>query len=241
MSLTTIPARLDAAVADVKAALPDLLRYMAESDDPSLDAITSLFAHTMQDIAQFGAGEVRLELSRQGADLDGVPETSSVEQDVTNEAAREAADLQRELAGIKDEIFKKLRKRRVSAAKKRKAAFDALERRLNALSHRAARRVVHEAFAKSRAREMRSLSSPAEAIHLRRGRRAIQIEQLVQTAVLDSNSCEECREVDGEVLEFGSERQQELEPPYYRCLGGDACRCAQVPKLEGDSDGAVDE
>ena len=58
---------------------------------------------------------------------------------------------------------------------------------------------------------------------------------------MDTNTCEECEDVDGEVMELGDERQEELHPPYILCLGGDRCRCIQIALLADGTEINVDE
>ncbi len=55
------------------------------------------------------------------------------------------------------------------------------------------------------------------------------------------HNCEECHDVDGEVMDFGSDRQEELHPPYVKCLGEDRCRCQQIALLSNGQELEVDE
>jgi hypothetical protein len=67
-----------------------------------------------------------------------------------------------------------------------------------------------------------------------------------RTSVLDSNTCTECRDLDGTTVEVGSDRYNLIAPPA-RCLGRERCRCyfkmhrgRQLeadfePKLENDA------
>ena len=58
---------------------------------------------------------------------------------------------------------------------------------------------------------------------------------------MDTSTCEECEDVDGEVMELGDDRRPELHPPYVKCLGGDRCRCLQIAILSDGSEINVDD
>lgn len=69
----------------------------------------------------------------------------------------------------------------------------------------------------------------------------IAVDVVVMTAIMDTATCEECEEVDGEEMELGDARQKELHPPYVKCLGWDRCRCIQIAILENGMEIEVDE
>jgi hypothetical protein len=69
----------------------------------------------------------------------------------------------------------------------------------------------------------------------------IAVDVVVMTAVMDTATCDECADVDGEEMELGDERQKELHPPYVKCLGEDNCRCVQIAILENGMEINVDE
>ena len=69
----------------------------------------------------------------------------------------------------------------------------------------------------------------------------IWVDKVIHTAVMDTNTCDECAEVDGEEMELGDDRQLELHPPYVKCLGGDRCRCVQIALLSDGSEVEIDE
>jgi GNAT superfamily N-acetyltransferase len=67
------------------------------------------------------------------------------------------------------------------------------------------------------------------------------VDAVIQTAVMDTATCDPCAEVDGEQMDLGDDRQLELHPPYVKCLGGDACRCVQIALLSNGREINVDE
>lgn len=69
----------------------------------------------------------------------------------------------------------------------------------------------------------------------------IVVDAVIQSAVMDTNTCDECADVDGEQMELGDDRQRELHPPYVKCLGGDRCRCVQLAMLSNGDIIDVDE
>lgn len=63
-----------------------------------------------------------------------------------------------------------------------------------------------------------------------------------RSAVMDNNTCENCRQLDGVRVKFGSTRYFDLAPPN-KCLGGSRCRCIytfimpdEVAELIGDDE-----
>lgn len=84
---------------------------------------------------------------------------------------------------------------------------------------------ANEAYALGRARE-------AEA-------RSDIIDRVVQSALLDGNTCRPCAAVDGREFDYGSREQREHAPPYVRCAGKESCRCAQLYLFVNPGDRSV--
>jgi hypothetical protein len=230
LSLTEIPKRLDLA--------RDGLVLHADDD--------ALLQDTMQDIASYGAREVLVELTRQGAPAQLADRPVTV--DVDGIYAGLLTDRARALTLLREDYEARLGRRRIGAERKAALTREFTDVRRPALLKRFANRAVNEAFAYGRATAIQALRrsrmptdefelayrdesgrfiSTVEAIA---GGEAI-VDAVIQTAVMDTGTCDECAEVDGEQMELGSDRQEELRPPYVKCAGGDHCRCVQIAIL----------
>lgn len=108
------------------------------------------------------------------------------------------------------------------------AAWTALEPAVGTEVLRVCKAKANEAFALGRHAEIRTLVKPTMPIVTLAAQPEVAIDYVVQSAVLDQATCPNCEAVDGEVMEFGSDRQLELEPPYANCEGKDNCRCVQL-------------
>ena len=233
LSLTEIPPRLDLAVEH----LQDLDR---------------LPMTTLSDIAHFGAVQCLLELVRQGAPIEILASVPVC--DVYPRATALLAERERHLSLARDEYIAKLKSRKISDHRRQTLVHELSDRRMPAVIKRTAKHAVNACFAMGRAAviakyrrrrvdlayhdwETGEFVSKAEAI----AQGHITIDAVIQTAVMDTNTCEECEDVDGEVMEFGDERQEELHPPYVKCLGGDQCRCVQIAILGDGTHIDVDE
>jgi hypothetical protein len=64
------------------------------------------------------------------------------------------------------------------------------------------------------------------------------IARVVQSALLDHNTCKPCAAVDGAEMVYGSAQQKRLAPPYRNCAGKESCRCAQLFIYENPADRA---
>ena len=111
--------------------------------------------------------------------------------------------------------------------------------------HRAGAATPEDTIAQCYAR-IRAHADPAIFISLRDEADAItegliSVDAVIMSAVMDTNTCDECEDVDGEVMELGDDRQLELHPPYVKCYGGDKCRCVQIALLSDGSEIDVDE
>lgn len=59
------------------------------------------------------------------------------------------------------------------------------------------------------------------------------------SSVLDGNTCSVCEELDGQVVQVGSQRYKDISPPH-KCLGGHRCRCIWIYKINGQRVGVID-
>jgi len=237
LSLTEIPRRLDAC------------------RDTLLSCDEDRWRDTLHDLAAYGASEVLMELVRQGAPAR--LGTREIPVDVDGICAAVLADRARALTSLREDYEARLRRRRIRADRREALTQSFTDVRRPSLLKRFANRATNEAFALGRTTAMHLLQrqripvefelayhgedgkfiSKAEAVA---GGEAI-VDAVIQTAVMDTGTCDECAEVDGESMELGSDRQEELRPPYVKCLGGDACRCVQIALLSDGSEIDVDE
>lgn len=211
---------------------------------------------TLQDIAEYGASEVLAELVRQGAD----PRLLNfrVQPDLSDMRRRMADEQTMELSALHAQVYQSLKTRKLSDTARTRWTEVLIDRRRPALERKHAAHMANEAFAFGRETAIRLFRrSGPEAMHLAGPYRDadgkfisiadaiaggdILVDAVVQTAVMDLNTCEPCEEVDGEVMDFGSDRQLELDPPYVGCLGGKRCRCQQVAILDNGQEIDVDE
>ncbi len=231
LSLAEIPPRLNNAVSSVLEQ-PDTLRQ------------------TIREMAEYGARQVLLELHRQGApasilELPITVSTEILEADIEN-------DNRVELSNVQSEIRRKL-ERRLSGDRLSQWTDDLVARRVPAMTKRYANRAVNEAFTLGRAWAIDKFQRPHFDLSQRNEKGQFEtlvdavnagdvlVDAVVQTAIMDTNTCEECEEVDGEVMDLGDARQRALHPPYVKCLGGDRCRCVQIAILSNGQEIDVDE
>ena len=236
LSLAEIPPRLDAAV--MKLTNPD----------------AALFA-ILADIAHFGSMQVLHELVRQGATetiLRTPPDMTKAVKFLTTQTV---AERRHDLDALTNEFTAKLSRRKISDGRRQALLHDLVSDREPAIYRRHANYAVNGMFALSRALtiqlfrrkhdpfmlayqdETGQFISKADAVA---GGDVI-VDKVIQTAVMDTNTCDPCADVDGEEMEFGDDRQQELHPPYVKCLGGNRCRCVQIAILSDGSEVEVDE
>lgn len=223
LSLHEIPEHLDAGRDGLRGALASALQAGTE--------IGPVFTAAMTREAEYGAAQVRLELSRQGLDVaQAVVPGEGLDALIASGTADLVAALKAEYEGL----ITRLRRRRLSETKRAATLRTLLERAAPGLVHRAADRGINEAFGYGRWVQLTDLQ-PAIMLARQRGEFDIDLSEIdvVHTAVLDQNLCEECEAVHGEIFDYGSARMDELEPPYIRCLGGNRCRCIHYALLKG--------
>lgn len=227
LSLSEIPPTLDAAVVALE-----------NPDAPLLV--------TLNDIARFGTQQALLELVRQGAPatiLETPPNCRAAIQTLSSQIADDRmADLHRSLADRTAHVAR----RRLPRPRALALARELANRWAPGIVKRHAKHAVNMAFALGRAAVIEHYRRPREAFDLasrfdKLVSGKIWVDAVIQTAVMDTNTCDECFDVDGEQMELGEARQQELHPPYVKCLGGDQCRCVQIALLSDGSEIEVDE
>ena len=172
---------------------------------------------TMSDVAEYGAWQVVLEFDRQEVEVE-----PGVEIDVGPAIDQVTADLHRVLYDGWTRMAAGLDRRRMPVASRPKYLKALMERDTEHQIRRLAADTVNSAFAFGRSVQM--LESHKDVMALV----GIYEFYVMQSAVLDKRTCVECSDVDGEVAPYGSDRQQELLPPYVLCLGGENCRCQQI-------------
>jgi pterin-4a-carbinolamine dehydratase len=236
LALAEIPPRLDSAVLNL-------------TNRPDLTVTV------MQEIADYGAEQVLHELVRQGAPASILDRPPIV--DVTACASRLVADRTLELEKALAYVEARVSRRHLSADRHKQIVRLLYDRREPRIMRRFADQAVNVAFTFGRATTIAAAQRP-RAISLAKhsvrddegnfisiveavNQGIIAVDVVVQTAVMDTATCDECAEVDGEEMELGDDRQRELHPPYVKCLGEDKCRCVQIAILENGMEINVDE
>ncbi len=234
LALSEIPVRLDAAV--------------VELSEPA----TSL-PIVLADIAHYGAMQVLHELVRQGAPESILLRPPNLLDTVTDLCRAVEAERRRDLDAACSEFEARLGKKRLSKKRRAELAAELYSSRAPGIYKRHAKSGVNLMFSIGRNAAIDMFRRPridlayqgeggkfiSKADAIAEG--LITVDAVVQTAVMDTNTCEECEDVDGEVMEFGDDRQEELHPPYVKCLGGNRCRCVQIALLSDGSEIDVDE
>lgn len=237
VSLTEIPPRLDLATKTL---------VEADTDEQLMETLT--------DVANYGAHEVLRELVRQGA-TDRLLSAELPRLSARSIWLTLTSDRALELSSAREQIRHKLSQRNLSGARLTEWTEDLLSRRLPAMTKRYAARAVNDAFSFGRTVAIDSFRRRRDfdlkAYRDENGKFIsvldavsggdILVDAVVQTAIMDTWTCDECSVVDGEVMDFGDARQLELHPPYVKCLGGDRCRCIQIAILDNGDEVNVDE
>lgn len=222
--------RLDAAVEAFRAHLVTVLH-----DDATVrEAMTA----AVEAVGAYGAREITREFARQGITVGPqhwhlaavAPTVDQLVAGLTEELQAAFADVQALLATKK-----------LSGMRRETWLRHLMERAVAPIVNRAAHATINEGFARGRAFELRALVPMLRAQHLARKKAddeyPIDLSEItvVQTAIHDSALCEECEAVDGEAFPYGSERMDELDPPYALCLGRRRCRCTQFAVIGRDA------
>jgi hypothetical protein len=197
--------------------------------------IEALIRQSQDQMAQYGAQQVRLELVRQGApiQLDGLDGYDVFDGDPMmlddGGASRSRVTARSHLVSSAKAAAKRLNEGWVQkvldqAIRLRKVGLtgNKLEREIvSALSPDAATNIIPTA--QEEIRESFGIGRGTEA-----SRHADVIEKVVQSAILDRGTCAACESVDGEEMQMGTSRQVQLNPPYVLCKGKEKCRCVQL-------------
>lgn len=224
-----------------------------ELSDPTAYSSFGILVASQVRVARYGAFEVRQELHRQGAaihlsndhadEFDAI-QVSVLKNPLLNQSAALCSErLHKAWQADIESVAIRLRRVRRTATLHAQWHELAEPRALTGLKS-AVRAIVNEAFAAGRSVEMKRLHADNATISLKTKKIDDQtaedlVDYVIQTAVMDTNTCEPCADIDGDVYEYDSDEQIEHEPPYYKCLGGDLCRCLQVYVLKGGGSWAV--
>lgn len=197
-----------------------------------------LMSALVETVASMGAREVYREVIRQGASPTLL--TSSLPSvDVATESMAETVlqDYAHHVASAARGITSRLARRAIHRERRADLQATTLAFLVPGIASRHAKSAMNHAYAYGRQQAMVTLA------------KAIEIDAVVQSAVMDTHTCDPCAEVDGEVFEYGSARQEELRPPYVKCLGAlrdpdgidNPCRCVQIALLSDGRQLEVDE
>lgn len=255
LSLTSIPRRYDAELLRVVEELAELRRDHLtkllsagiESRPKLAAAVRSRTADVLsaaQDrMARYGVVELRNECRRQGLQLADVPEHDRAFDRVVDRVPvlRESVRLITEMlhsdwASSLDRIALKVLRTKQSRAR----IVELAEGKILQGLKNATRHLLHESFGVPRQAYMEAIAAASSLNGLRRvdlkrvddddAERLV--DYVIQSAVMDSFTCEPCADADGLTFEYGDEDMEEYAPPYVRCLGGDNCRCVQIYVLK---------
>lgn len=246
LSLAEIPAYLDDQTANIHFVLTSLHLHWDRHHQACI-------RQRLADVADYGATEVLKELVRQGARHDLLSFRVPLDVGPLVEAFEDTRAF--DLSTIEADVRRRLHGRRLPEDYAAQFAADLTNRRLPAMHKRHAAHVVHAAFAYGRAAAIDCFHRRPQVMALAYRDESgkfvsiadavaggdILVDAVVQSAVMDTHTCEECAEVDGEVMDLGDSRQRALHPPYVKCLGGNRCRCVQIAILDNGMEIDVDE
>ena len=256
ISLSEIPRRFDMEVDRVVEEIRVIRRAqldgrMAGQDLAETAGVETFAAlHAAQDrMRRYGAFELRQECARQGLKL-AVP---------ADDAPLYALADDKPLRGVLDQhvflVAKKLHDEwvghlsqamtRAEMRRRKPASVLALAESKMLWGVKAqVRALLNTTFAMARREEMATVVKAARrdpALSLARGGipRTVDeddledlVDYVVQTAIMDTNTCDPCAEADGLTFDYDDDDMLEYQPPYYKCEGGDNCRCVQVYVLK---------
>lgn len=183
---------------------------ITEIDIPYRAQVADAIDDILEDLVDYGSEQVKKEKTRQGATMKAqeVPPPTSGDAFLRVRALTVANILANKLrASLSYEALRQLR-----AGELDKLALIAA---LTGLSD-------HEL-------QVMAQTSVSEAFNLGRQQQAQQdadeIDRVISSALMDDNTCDYCRSMDGKEWKYG---EQPPEPPYPDCEGQDRCRCIFV-------------
>jgi hypothetical protein len=239
LSLSAIPKRFDSEVERASAQVVELrLQYARDQNLPSLDQGLSVVLSSAQDrIARYGAAELRNECRRQYLPISLCDESDArfdgLSTAVASSAIETAKMLSTEWASEVTRVGSRTRR-----ARRPDALLELATPRADWGVKSAVRRLLNESFALARRTHMMSIASSCErsnVISLKvvdADKAEELVDYVIQSAVMDTSTCDPCADADGLTFEYDSDEMIEHQPPYFRCLGGDHCRCVQVYVLK---------
>jgi SPP1 gp7 family putative phage head morphogenesis protein len=193
---------------------------------PDASAIKSAIRAMQSRVAEFGAGEVRRELRRQGAvvrHLGGQRATANkrtLTSALVSSAEATSDRLVQSWHSLALDNAVRLRRSGLVGQALADALVDALTEVAEQAIKRAAGEEVNEAFALGR--------------HWQADQAKDSIELAVYSCVMDDRSCDTCEELDGEEFEVGSDEYESNAPPNKNCDGKDNCRCVYLFLVKGE-------
>jgi 4a-hydroxytetrahydrobiopterin dehydratase len=253
LSLSDIPRRYDAdvdkVVETIVAARLQHARAVLETrgakdavDEAARQQVRRQLSLAQHRIGRYGAFELRRECQRQYLNVDAPHEHSrqfdAVERWMSfDRGLSEGLDVA--ARSLRDEWVATLERSRLRArrARKTQAALDLVEPHAPWGVKAVVSRILHEGFAASRGYEMKRLRQRMRRtdVHLKTvddDEAEEKVDYVIQSAVMDKNTCDPCGEADGLTFEYDDDDMIEHQPPYFRCLGGDLCRCVQIYVLK---------
>ena len=222
MSLTTLPENLNNAVDDAVDVMDHVYSTIPRG---------SGLLRVMRSVSDLGVSEVKKEMARQGAEL---PD-NDLYIEIDQLHAHVLEELSSQLSRMRTDVIRSGQRRGIHGEQLASLLTSKEEYFKPGIHKRIAAMAVHESWGVSRAATFQALRSGVFNL-ASTGIKPNQIDIVMQSAVLDKRTCKPCLNVDGEIMEFGSERQEYLAPPYINCFGGFHCRCTQLAML---ADGGI--
>lgn len=195
----------------------------------------AIVRETQQELEAFGGLQVRHELMRQGAPASLFAREPPGDVLFASRKKELADGLTASARSFADWTITEWRSDILDAAVRlRRTGVDGddLETELlRELEQRAEQGVLR--FTKQKVNEAYAVGRHAEA-----EKHSDVIARVIQSCLLDRNSCKACIQVDGKEMPYGSAEQKRLSPPYRNCSGKENCRCTQLFIFQNPDDRA---